>query len=186
MSTVPPTAESAPTGRLTHVDEHGKAHMVDVTGKSATRRIAEARCSVRTVADVARLLADRTGGFDLLESAQFAGIMAAKRTSVLIPLCHPIRLDGIDVGIRVAAQGFEVMVVATVIDKTGVEMEALTACTTAGLVLLRALFEEDPLASIDDLTLWHKSGGRTGIWERPANRERPVGPDERTSQKTKL
>ena len=183
MSTVPPSAGSHPTGRLTHVDEHGKAHMVDVTGKSATRRVAEARCSVRTVADVARLLADPPGGLDPRASAELAGIMAAKQTSVLLPLCHPIRLDGLNVGIRVAPHGFDVVAVATINDKTGVEMEALTACATAGLVLLHGLFEEDPLASIDDLTLWHKSGGRSGTWERPADGDRLPVPDERTSRR---
>ncbi len=81
--------------------------MVDVTGKPATRRIAEARCLVRTVADVDRLLAEPPGGPDLLASARFAGIMAAKQTSVLIPLCHPIRLDGIDVGVRALPDGFD-------------------------------------------------------------------------------
>jgi cyclic pyranopterin phosphate synthase len=161
--------------RLTHVDEHGKAHMVDVTGKPATHRIAEARCTVRTVADVDRLLADPPEGFDLLASARFAGIMAAKQTSVLIPLCHPIRLDGIDVGVRPGPGGFAVAAVAAVVDKTGVEMEALTACTTAALVLVHALTAMDPLASIEDLTLGHKSGGRSGTWERGAGGEPPPG-----------
>jgi cyclic pyranopterin phosphate synthase len=152
--------------RLTHVDEHGKAHMVDVTGKAETRRIAEARCTVHSVADVAQLLADPAEGSELLASARFAGMMAAKRTAVLIPLCHPIRLDGIDVDVRPMSHGFAVVAVAAIIDKTGVEMEALTACTAAALVLVQALQDMDPAVSIDDLTLWHKSGGRSGTWER--------------------
>jgi cyclic pyranopterin phosphate synthase len=151
---------------LTHVDEHGKAHMVDITGKPATLRIAEARCAVTTVADVAHLLASTPEGADLLASARFAGIMAAKRTSVLIPLCHPIRLDGIEVSVSATTRGFAVVAVAGVLDKTGVEMEALTACTSAALVLVHALISVDPQVSIEDLTLWHKSGGRSGVWDR--------------------
>ena len=174
MTALRPEGIAASSG-LTHVDEHGKAHMVDVTGKPATHRLAEARCLVRTVADVDRLLAETPGGPDLLGSARYAGIMAAKQTSVLIPLCHPIRLDGIDVGIRPRPDGFEVAAVAAIIDKTGVEMEALTACATAALVLVHALWTVDPLASVDDLTLWHKSGGRSGTWQRgPAGDPPPV------------
>jgi cyclic pyranopterin phosphate synthase len=148
--------------------------MVDVTGKPATLRVAEARCLVRTVADVDRLLSPPEG-CDLLASARFAGIMAAKQTSVLIPLCHPIRLDGIDVGVRPLPDGFAIAAVAAITDRTGVEMEALTACATAALVLVHALWEVDPLASVDDLTLWHKSGGRSGTWERGSDGEPPPG-----------
>ncbi len=166
MSATKPNAGVAAAGGLTHVDEHGKAHMVDITGKPATHRIAEARCLVRTVADVTRLLSDPPGGADLIASARFAGIMAAKQTSALIPLCHPIRLDAVDVDIRVVPDGFTVAAVATIFDKTGVEMEALTACAAAALVLVHALWEVDPLGFIDDLTLGHKSGGRSGTWER--------------------
>jgi cyclic pyranopterin phosphate synthase len=172
-----PTGEPVTDGQgLTHVDEHGKAHMVDVTGKPATLRIAEARCRVRTVADVDRLLSRTPEDPDLLASARFAGIMAAKQTSVLIPLCHPIRLDGIDVGVRPLPDGFAVVAVAAITDKTGVEMEALTACTTAALVLVHALWTVDPSASVDDLTLWHKSGGRSGTWERGPDGSPPPGP----------
>jgi cyclic pyranopterin phosphate synthase len=168
-----PTGEPITGGQgLTHVDEHGKAHMVDVTGKPATLRIAEAR----TVADVDRLLSRTPEDPDLLASARFAGIMAAKQTSVLIPLCHPIRLDGIDVGVRPLPDGFAVVAVAAITDKTGVEMEALTACTTAALVLVHALWTVDPSASVDDLTLWHKSGGRSGTWERGPDGSPPPGP----------
>jgi cyclic pyranopterin monophosphate synthase len=162
-----------PPDGLAHVDEHGKAHMVDVTAKPETCRIAEARCTVRTVADVAELLADPLEGSELLASARFAGIMAAKQTAVLIPLCHPIRLDGIDVAVRAMPHGFAVVAVAAIIDKTGVEMEALTACTAAALVLVQALADRDPAVAIDDLTLWHKSGGRSGTWERGVDGQPP-------------
>jgi len=154
-------------GRLTHVDEHGKAAMVDVTGKPVTFRVAEARCVVRTSADTAAVLADPTVGADLIESARFSGILAAKRTSSLIPLCHPIPVEGMTVDIEVAPDGFSVRAVASVSERTGVEMEALTACAVAGLVLLQPLLRPDPRASVEDLTLWHKSGGRSGTWQRP-------------------
>jgi cyclic pyranopterin phosphate synthase len=153
-------------GRLTHVDEHGKAHMVDVTGKNPTLRIAEARCSVRTTIEVSQILADPTVGPDLVESARFSGILAAKQTSSLVPLCHPIRLDGVALDIQQAPHGFLVIAEAVITDRTGVEMEALTACTVAALVLLQPLLRADPFTSIEDLTLWRKTGGRSGSWRR--------------------
>jgi cyclic pyranopterin monophosphate synthase len=156
-------------GRLTHVDEHGRAHMVDVTGKEATRRLAEARCRVTTTADPGQVLAESSAspdGMDLLASAQVAGVMAAKQTSSLLPLCHPIRLDGVEVVVDPADGGFVVVARTEIIDRTGVEMEALTACAVAALVLVQPLLDRDPEASIDDLTLWLKTGGRTGTWRR--------------------
>jgi len=155
--------------RLTHIDEHGRAHMVDVSAKPVTRRVAEARCSVRSVGDVTAVLAHPPGGADLVETARIAGIMAAKRTPTLVPLCHPLLLDGIEVEVAVVAGGFAVRAVTSVAERTGVEMEALTACAAAALVLVQALLDVDPCASVEDLTLWHKSGGRSGVWERPAD-----------------
>ncbi len=153
-------------GRFTHVDEHGKAHMVDVTDKAPTLRIAEARWSVRTTADVSKVLADPAIGPGLLEAARFAGILAAKKTSHLVPLCHPICLDGVAVDVRQASNGFRVIAETTIVDRTGVEMEALTACVAAALVLLQPLLEVDPSTSIEELTLWRKTGGRSGTWQR--------------------
>jgi len=167
--------ENAPAGRLTHVDEHGKAAMVDVTGKPLTRRVAEARCSVRTTADVAVVLADPAVGADLIESARFSGILAAKKTSSLIPLCHPVRIEGVSVDIEVAPDGFGVLAVVTVTERTGVEMEALSACAAAALVLLQPFLDLDPRASVEELTLWHKSGGRSGSWQRSGNVGRSGG-----------
>ena len=155
--------------RLTHIDEHGRAHMVDVSAKPVTRRVAEARCSVRSVGDVRAVLARPPGGADLVETARIAGIMAAKRTPSLVPLCHPLLLDGFEVDVAVVADGFAVRAVTTVAERTGVEMEALTACATAALVLVKALLDVDPGASVEDLSVWHKSGGRSGVWERPAD-----------------
>jgi cyclic pyranopterin phosphate synthase len=161
--------EERPVRRLTHVDEHGKAHMVDVSGKPVTRRVAEARCSVRSVGNVTAVLDRPPGGADLIETARIAGIMAAKRTPTLVPLCHPLLLDGFTVDVAVVPHGFEVRAVTSVAERTGVEMEALTACAAAALVLVQALLEVDPCASVEDLTLWHKSGGRSGVWQRPVD-----------------
>jgi cyclic pyranopterin phosphate synthase len=164
--TVPVGHEEHPGGGLTHVDEHGKAHMVDITGKAETHRIAEARCSVRTTADPAGASADGYSGTDLVEMARVAGIVAAKKVPSLVPLCHSIRIDAVRVDVTVVADGFEVMAVAEVTERTGVEMEALTACATSALVLFQAVLGADPYASIERLTLWLKSGGRSGTWRR--------------------
>ena len=157
------------TDKLTHVDEHGKAHMVDVTGKQVTVRVAEARCLVRTTADVAGLAIDPTTGLDLVESARVAGIMAAKQTASLVPLCHPIRIDGIEVDVEVGAEGVHIRAVAAIVDRTGVEIEALTACTVAALVVIQPLLAVDDTVSIEKLTVWYKSGGRSGTWSRSDN-----------------
>jgi cyclic pyranopterin monophosphate synthase len=151
-------------GGLTHIDERGRARMVDVTDKPLTRRVAVARCSVVTEVDTSRATGD--GDVDIVEAARFAGILAAKQTASLIPLCHPIRIDGVRVDVVVRHHRFEVSAVTEIVERTGVEMEALTACAVAALTLVKALADLDPTASIEDLTLWHKSGGRSGDWER--------------------
>jgi cyclic pyranopterin phosphate synthase len=161
--------EADSRNRLTHVDEHGKAHMVDVTGKEMTLRVAEARCLVRTTADVVRLATDPSTGMDLMESARVAGIMAAKQTASLGPLCHPIRIDAIEVDVEVGGEGVHIRAVAAIVDRTGVEIEALTACTVAALVVIQPLLSVDDTASIENLTVWHKSGGRSGAWTRSDN-----------------
>ncbi len=155
--------------RLTHVDEHGKAHMVDVTGKPLTRRVAEARCSVRASAEAVAALDRAATGGDLMEEARIAGIMAAKRTSSLLPLCHPIPIDAMTVDVDRAPGGLVISATAEITERTGVEMEALTACAVAALVLLQPLLDLDPRSSIEELTLWAKSGGRSGDWERAAD-----------------
>jgi cyclic pyranopterin monophosphate synthase len=168
MST-PPT-QSGPSelgrGALTHVDDRGRAHMVDVMGKALTRRVALARCAVVTGADATKVLAEASDGLNVVEGARFAGIQAAKQTSSLIPLCHPIRIDGVRVQVTVDVHRIEISAVTEIVERTGVEMEALTACAMAALTLVSALMEVDPDASVEELTLWHKSGGRSGNWER--------------------
>ena len=151
-------------GRLTHLDEQGRARMVDVTAKPVTHRRAVARCVVR--ADEAAIDKLPSGDADPLAGAKVAGVQAAKLTYQLIPLCHPLLLDDIRVDVDRVDGGLAVRATATVQDRTGVEMEALTACGAAGLSLVMALLPLDPMATVEELTLWHKSGGRSGTWER--------------------
>jgi cyclic pyranopterin phosphate synthase len=160
---------------LTHVDRAGAARMVDVSDKQPTARAAVATGVVRTTAEVVDLL--RRDGLpkgDALATARIAGIMGAKRTPDLVPLCHPIALSGIVVELEPA--GAEVRIRATVrtTDRTGVEMEALTAVAVAGLALHDMVKAVDPAAVLDAVRVERKEGGKTGLWTRP---DEP-GPDE--------
>jgi cyclic pyranopterin phosphate synthase len=142
--------------------------MVDVTGKDATKRTAVATGTLRTRPDVVELIA--TGGLpkgDALATARVAGILAAKRTSDLIPLCHQLALTGVDVEFDIGAT--EVVITSTVrtTDRTGVEMEALTSVSVAALTLYDMLKAVDPAATIDELRVLRKDGGKTGPWQRP-------------------
>ncbi|BBX68355.1 cyclic pyranopterin monophosphate synthase MoaC [Mycolicibacterium psychrotolerans] len=153
--------------RLSHLDETGAAHMVDVTAKDATKRVAVAAGTVRTRADVVDLIS--TNGLpkgDALATARVAGILAAKRTSDLVPLCHPLAITGVDIDFSVG--GDEVGITATVrtTDRTGVEMEALTAVSVAALTVYDMIKAVDRAASIDDIRVLHKEGGKTGTWSR--------------------
>jgi cyclic pyranopterin phosphate synthase len=161
-----PRDGDADAGGLTHIDEQGRARMVDVTHKPLTRRIAVAKCVVATEVGTARALLASEDGLDVVEGARFAGMQAAKQTASLIPLCHPIRIDRVSVEIVVEAHRFRVSARTEIVERTGVEMEALTACAVAALTLFHSLLEVDPSASIEALTLWHKAGGRSGEWER--------------------
>jgi cyclic pyranopterin phosphate synthase len=160
------TDETGGDGHLTHLDAQGRARMVDVTAKPLTHRVAMAKCSIVTRADTVALLADAGALGERVEDARVAGMQAAKLTSSLIPLCHSIRIDRVAIDLAVVPQGVEVSAVTEIVERTGVEMEALTACAVAGLTLLAAVIGQDPEASMEDLTLWHKSGGRTGDWHR--------------------
>lgn len=170
----PPGGSGIDAGTLTHLDEQGRAHMVDVAAKPLTRRVAVAKCSVVTTADATQTLGEARDGLDLVQGSRFAGIQAAKQTSSLIPLCHPIRLDRVAVDVAVDVHRIEISAFTEIVERTGVEMEALTACAICALTVVKALMEVDPEASVEQLTLWHKSGGRSGIWERS-------GSDSRTS-----
>jgi cyclic pyranopterin phosphate synthase len=175
-ATVPPDAASGDTG-LTHLDASGRARMVDVMGKQRTHRVAVARAVVVMSPDLGEPLFGWDALADLIESARYAGIMAAKQTAKLIPLCHPIEVDSVVVEVRPRRDHFEVQAVAQIVERTGVEMEALTACAITALTLVGAVRDRDPGASVEEMTLWHKSGGRSGTWDRsdPATRRASGG-----------
>ncbi|MFC5286954.1 cyclic pyranopterin monophosphate synthase MoaC [Actinokineospora guangxiensis] len=154
-------------GELSHVDESGAARMVDVSGKAVTARAAVATGTVRTTPDVVALL--RRDGLpkgDALATARIAGIMAAKKTPELIPLCHPIALSGVKVEFELGES--DVVITATVRtnDRTGVEMEALTAVAVSGLTLHDMIKAVDPRAVLDGVRVEHKHGGKSGEWDR--------------------
>ncbi|GAA3449285.1 cyclic pyranopterin monophosphate synthase MoaC [Dactylosporangium matsuzakiense] len=152
---------------LSHVDASGAARMVDVTAKDVSARRAVAAGLVRTTSAVIALLRDGVlPKGDALAVARIAGIMGAKRTPDLIPLCHPIALHGVTVELTLRDETIEIEVVAKTADRTGVEMEALTAVATAGLALIDMIKAVDPAASIDNVRLLRKEGGKTGVWER--------------------
>lgn len=156
---------------LTHLNERGEARMVDVTAKDVTTREATARCRVTVSAEVAALLAagEMPKG-DALAVARIAAIQATKRTPDLIPLCHPIAVHGVDVevSLREEADDFAVEVIATVrtADRTGVEMEALTAAAVGGLTVIDMVKGKDRSAAITEVVLLEKKGGRSGHWVR--------------------
>ena len=153
---------------LSHVDETGAARMVDVSGKTATARTALAGGTVRTTAEVLALVAsDGLPKGDALATARIAGIMAAKRMPELIPLCHQIALSGVKVEFELGDTEVRIRAVAKTTDVTGVEMEALTAVAVAGLTLHDMIKAVDPAATLDDVRLIRKDGGKTGTWERP-------------------
>ena len=156
--------------RLSHLDETGAAHMVDVTAKDVTTRIAVAAGTVRTRPDVVELIsANGLPKGDALATARVAGIMAAKRTSDLVPLCHPLAVTGVDIDFVVGGDDpGAVAITATVrtTDRTGVEMEALTAVSVAALTVYDMIKAVDRAARIDDIRVVRKEGGKTGTWVR--------------------
>ncbi|MBA2390284.1 MAG: cyclic pyranopterin monophosphate synthase MoaC [Geodermatophilaceae bacterium] len=153
--------------RLSHVDSAGAARMVDVSTKEVTTRTATAAGRVLVSATVVDLL--RGKGMpkgDVLAVARIAGIQGAKRTPDLIPLCHPIALHGVTVDLTVVDDAVEITVVARTADRTGVEMEALTAVACAGLTVIDMVKAVDPAAVITDVRVLSKTGGKAGQWER--------------------
>jgi cyclic pyranopterin monophosphate synthase len=152
---------------LTHLDESGAARMVDVSGKQVTRRRAVARAFVRMSADTAAAIAagDAPKG-DVLGVARIAGIQAAKRTGELIPLCHPLGLDHVDVRAEVVDGGVAIEAEASVEGRTGVEMEAMTAASVAALTIYDMVKGIERGVRIESVELVAKSGGRSGDWRR--------------------
>ncbi|MDQ1484935.1 MAG: cyclic pyranopterin monophosphate synthase [Actinomycetota bacterium] len=154
---------------LTHVDATGAARMVDVSGKEITSRTATASGRVVVSAEVVRLLrGEGVPKGDALAVARLAGIQGAKRTPDLVPLAHPIALHGVSVDLVVADDAVEISATARTADRTGVEMEALTAVAVAGLALVDMVKAVDPAAVITDVRVDEKTGGKHGRWRRDA------------------
>jgi cyclic pyranopterin phosphate synthase len=157
--------------KLTHLDEAGHAHMVDVSGKSDTDRMATATAIVQlTEAAMDVLLGGNLKKGDALAVARIAGIMAAKKTSELIPLCHPLPITKVSVDLETDRATHQVLITATVKThgQTGVEMEALTAASTAALTLYDMMKAVDKGLTITSIQLEEKQGGKSGIWRRSA------------------
>jgi cyclic pyranopterin phosphate synthase len=151
--------------KLSHVDESGAVRMVDVGGKEPLRRRAVARAEVRMAPATARRLRELPKG-DALATAQLAGIMAAKRTSELIPLCHPLPLSHIEVTLEVGEESVEIVSAVETTAQTGVEMEALTAAVVAALTVYDMTKGLDPSIAIEHAHLVEKEGGKSGHWRR--------------------
>ncbi|WP_051838943.1 cyclic pyranopterin monophosphate synthase MoaC [Streptomyces sp. NRRL F-5126] len=179
-----PRHTAPPGGVLTHVDETGAARMVDVSAKDVTARIARASGRVLVSPDVVALL--RGGGVpkgDALAVARIAGIMGAKRTPDLVPLCHPLAVSGVKVDLTVADDAVEIAATVKTTDRTGVEMEALTAVSVAALTVVDMVKAVDKGAVITDVRVEEKSGGKSGTWSRgstpgnPASARPATAPD---------
>lgn len=165
------TEFSGPGARLTHVDEHGAAHMVDVSGKPASARVAVATGVLRTTSEVVELVrSNAVAKGDALAVARIAGIMAAKKCPDLVPLCHPIAISRVAVEFSIGESEIGIEATVATADRTGVEMEALTAVAVAGLALHDMIKAVDPAAVLDAVRVERKEGGKTGLWVRPEER----------------
>lgn len=154
-------------GGLTHVDETGAARMVDVSAKAVTARTASASGRVLVSPEVVGLLrGEGVPKGDALAVARIAGIMGAKQTPALIPLCHPLAVSGVTVDLAVADDAVEILATVRTTDRTGVEMEALTAVSVAALTVVDMVKAVDKAAVITDIRVETKSGGRSGDWTR--------------------
>jgi len=155
------------SSRLTHLDESGAARMVDVGAKAETRREATAECLVRMGPETIRAIRDsELAKGDALGVARVAGIMAAKRTSELIPLCHPLPITSVAVDFELLEHGVRIVTTARVTGRTGVEMEALTAAAVAGLTVIDMVKGMEPGVWLEAVRLLEKSGGKSGAWKR--------------------
>jgi cyclic pyranopterin monophosphate synthase len=151
---------------FSHLDSHGQAQMVDVSEKPVTRRVAEASCRVRLSAATVARLADLPKG-DAFAVARLAGIQGAKKTADLIPLAHPLALDQVEIDIVPDGDGVAIRSRVVVNGRTGAEMEALVACSTAALALYDMVKAVEREAVVTDLRLEAKSGGQRGAFVRP-------------------
>ena len=152
---------------FTHLDESGAARMVDVSGKAVTARTATASGRVRVSAQVVELLrGEGVPKGDALSVARLAGIMGAKQTPSLIPLCHPLSISGVKVDLAVSDDAVEIRAEVRTTDRTGVEMEALTAVSVAALTVVDMVKAVDKAAVITDVRVETKTGGKSGDWSR--------------------
>jgi len=159
------SAAGADAGGLTHVRADGAVHMVDVSEKVPTTRRAVARASVITRPDVIELVAaGRLPKGEALAVARIAGIMAAKRTPELVPLCHPLPLTGVEVDLEAAGDRVEIQATVKTVGVTGVEMEALTAVSVAALTVYDMIKAVDKAAVISEIRVQEKEGGKSGEW----------------------
>ena len=152
---------------LTHLDSSGQAHMVDVLAKEITRRRAVAKCRIEMDATTAAVIGsgDLIKG-DVLAVARVAGIQAGKRTSELIPLCHPLMIGSISIDFEIEETHVKVTAEVETLDRTGVEMEALTACSVAALTIYDMCKSVDKNMVVSELALWEKTGGKSGPYSR--------------------
>ena len=154
-------------GGLTHVDETGAARMVDVSGKDVTSRVAFASGRVLVTPTVVALLrGEGVPKGDALGVARVAGIMAAKRTPDLVPLCHPLAISGVTVDLEVEDDAVAIRATVRTADRTGVEMEALTAVSVAALTVVDMVKAVDKTTVITDIRMESKTGGKSGDWSR--------------------
>ncbi len=162
-------AARAPVRRgLSHLDARGRARMVDVAGKPATERRAVAEARVRMSPATVRLVrSGRSRKGDVLAVARLAGVMAAKRTPDLIPLCHPLSLTDVSVEAEAVRGGVRIRAEAKAVDRTGVEMEAMVAAAVAALTVYDMVKGHDRSAEVAGVRLLAKSGGKSGPWRRP-------------------
>ena len=151
--------------KLSHLDEAGRAHMVDIGAKPATQRIATAKGEIAMSSELRALIASNAvPKGDVVAAARIAGIMAAKRTAELIPLCHPLPLSSIAIDLTPTETGFDIAATVTTNGPTGVEMEALTAVSVAALTLYDMCKAVDKSMRIGNIRLSHKSGGKSGAY----------------------
>lgn len=154
---------------FTHLDTMGRARMVDVTPKEPTHRRAIAKGRVEMTPDTASAVArGAIAKGDVLSVARVAGIQAAKRTSDLVPLCHPLLIGAVNVNFEIGDEHIDVEASVETVGRTGVEMEALTACSVAALTIYDMCKSLDKAMTITEIALWEKTGGKSGTYHRPA------------------
>ena len=156
------------TNNFSHLNNKGNAHMVDVSKKEVTIRTSKARCVVEFSNEVSKLINENNlPKGDLFATVRIAGIMASKKVSELIPLCHPLSIDAISIEIEHKENTLEITSDVKIEDKTGVEMEGLTSVTVAGLTAIDMIKSVDPSVKITEVKLLEKTGGKSGHWINP-------------------